>query len=66
MKLWKPHQFDWTIGVDKIEVSLNISVIVNKMSFNSDELQAPEWVNSDFLKKILEYNGDLENVTVRQ
>ncbi|CAD7093744.1 unnamed protein product [Hermetia illucens] len=34
------------------------------MSFNADELEAPEWVNSDFLKKVLEYNGDLKNVAI--
>lgn len=38
----------------------------NKMSFNADELEAPEWVNSNFLKEVLEYNGDLKNVTVRK
>ncbi|CAD7093739.1 unnamed protein product, partial [Hermetia illucens] len=34
------------------------------MSFNTDELEAPEWVNSNFLKEVLEYNGDLKNVTI--
>lgn len=34
------------------------------MSYNSDELVAPEWVNSSFFKEILEYNGDLKNVKV--
>ncbi|CAD7093740.1 unnamed protein product [Hermetia illucens] len=33
------------------------------MSFNADELEAPEWVNSNFLKEVLEYNGDVRNVT---
>ncbi|CAD7093742.1 unnamed protein product [Hermetia illucens] len=34
------------------------------MSFNPDELEAPKWVNSNFLKEVLEYNGDLKNVTI--
>lgn len=36
------------------------------MSYNTDELEAPQWVNSNFLKEVLEYNGDLKNVTVRK
>ncbi|CAD7093745.1 unnamed protein product [Hermetia illucens] len=34
------------------------------MSFNADELEAPEWLNSNFFKKVLEYNGDLKDVTI--
>ncbi|CAD7093741.1 unnamed protein product [Hermetia illucens] len=34
------------------------------MSFNPDELEAPEWVNSNFLKGVLEYNGEFTNVTI--
>lgn len=36
------------------------------MSYNKDELEAPEWINSNFLKEVLEYNGDLKNVMVKK
>lgn len=36
------------------------------MSDNVDKSKAPEWVDSNFFKEVLEYNGNLKNVIVRK
>ncbi|CAD7093762.1 unnamed protein product [Hermetia illucens] len=35
------------------------------MSFNKDELEPPQWVNSDFLRKVIEESGKGKNVQIR-
>lgn len=34
------------------------------MSFNLDELELPQWVNSDFLRTVIEESGERKNVQV--
>lgn len=34
------------------------------LNFVDEEQVPPEWINTDFLKEVLEFNGELKNVSV--